>query len=333
MPSKGIIVVHSHEDEELKDSVMEHLGVLETVTKVESKTLASLNRLGTVALKNKLKGREAVVLLLSAPVLSSKFLRQQVVQDMAAQDNLLAIAGRPCAWRIVPWLNENLTWPKVGYVVDADTAQLDLDLTELTYVLAAKTSIGAKNLGEANAVSESPASTAPELASTGPADAEQAESAAPQAEEQITAVEIAAGPADAETPGQEVLLEEGETTDDGANGDPCSQFDGTCSSVLPQGQTMDDDVLCALLELGLILGSSKEDAGELAAAKMVYLHAARKLIDLINDSLVEGKPISRFVRAVRLSMWRSLKEAENEVVDVDILRTAFEETLNAAPAL
>ena len=334
MPSKGIIVVHSDEDEDLKDSVMEHLGVLETVTKVEAKTIESLNRLGTVALKNKLKGREALVLLLSAPVLSSKFLRQQVVQDMAEADSLLAVAGRPCAWRIVPWLNESLTWPKSGYVIDAEGAQLDRDLTELTYILAAKTTGGISELAE----EEIAASISPEILGDDSSEERENTALEDEAEEAETPdlpqplmTEIAAGPAQDDIP-PHGSLDEADTTKDSKStevvqDDLCRQFDDTCLSVLPSGQKLDDDVLGALLELGLILGSTKEDDGDDAGAKKVYLHAARKLIDLINGGLVDGQPISRFVRSVRLSMWRSLKEAENEVADLEVLRASFEEIL------
>ncbi len=333
MSNKGIILVHSSEDDDLTDSVMEHLGVLDTITKLETKTVESLERLGTVALKNKLKDRDALVLVLSAQVLSSKFIRHPMVQDLASSDSVFLIAARPCAWRVVPWLHGSSIWPKVGTLALEDTAKLDHDMTEVAYTLAAQvssefdvTSIEEETeevMVENQMVDDQDVAELEEIPAAGEADV-----VAPE----VAASEIAAGPAEEEVPEvqcDDTIQESTDSEAEDVEEDVRVQFDGTCSSVLPSGAKLDDDVLGALLELGLILGTTKEEAGDLDGAKRVYLHAARKLIDLINVGLVDGQPISRFVRSVRLAMWRSLKEAESETIDVDVLRNAFEEALGS----
>ncbi len=313
MPGKGIILVHSDEDNELLDSVMEHLGVLETVTKLETKTIESLDRLGTVALKKKLKGREALVLLLSAPVLSSKFLRHNVVKELAENDGLLLLMGRTCAWRIVPWLTDRPVWPENGCLTDIHGRELDQDMTELVYSLAEKL-----HLTQPDEVEDEEPSDIQE---------ETEDTALDEAED--ISLTPAAGPAEEELPQADTVVEDSQAGEDLDN-DLTGQFDSTCASVLPEGTQLDDEILSALLELGLILGSTQEDAGEETLARHTYLHAARKLVDLINSSLVDGRAISPFVRKVRLAMWRSLKEAEGGEADINLLRAAFEESIDPA---
>ncbi|MFT7618151.1 MAG: hypothetical protein ACI97A_001791 [Planctomycetota bacterium] len=322
MPSKGIIVVHAQEDEGLKDSVMEHLGVLDHITKLDAIVLEDLDCLGTVALRNKLKGREALVVLLSAQVLSSKFLRHSTVQALAGEGKLVLLSGRQCAWRIIPWLRHCDIWPETGSVGHLAGVERDQTLTELTYDLAGRISDEYENIirdesasitdediedSEVNDVAvELPSET------TSTVDYPAAPDLVP---------EIAAGPAREATDSP---------IEDDSNADEMTrQFDATCVSVFPEGAQLDDDVLGALLELGLISGASCEDDGDMVGARRAYLHAACRLVELVNRSLTDGQPISTFIRQARLSMWRLLKDAEGGDANVDELRGNFEDALSS----
>lgn len=134
-----IIISYSHRDEEAKQFVDDHLGVLHNLGKAEVWEDGQLT-IGDdwfKTIKEKLETCTVSVLLVSNHFLKSEFCIKEEVKTLLEEQKrrgmlIAPILLRPCAWKIVPWLAAIQMWPRDNQPLLAlDPIKQDEELTEV----------------------------------------------------------------------------------------------------------------------------------------------------------------------------------------------------------
>ena len=145
MTAPTVFISYSHRDEEWKDRLVTHLGVL------QQEGLLGLwddRRIEAGAdwypeIEQAMKAASVAVLLISANFLTSKFiLSEEAPRLMERRDKegmrIYPIIVKPCAWQQVKWLSRLQARPKDGRPLSGGTDyQIDVDLAAIAQEIAA----------------------------------------------------------------------------------------------------------------------------------------------------------------------------------------------------
>lgn len=145
-----VFISYSHEDEQDKNRLLKHLGVLQSAGLI---TTWSDDRIGAGAdwrreIEQSMAQARVAVLLVTANFLTSDFIlntEAPILLQRQRQAGLIIfpIIARPCAWRMVGWLQQMQVRPKNGRPVWADGgSHVDDDLAAIAEELAAALSGG-----------------------------------------------------------------------------------------------------------------------------------------------------------------------------------------------
>ena len=134
-----VFISYSHKDEEWKDRVCSHLGVLVKQGLVETwdDRRIAVGDDWKPEIEKAMASAKAAVLLISANFLTSNFiLRDEVPTLLEKRDKdgvrVIPVIVKPCAWQTVPWLAKLQCRPKDGRPLSAgDENQIDQDLADL----------------------------------------------------------------------------------------------------------------------------------------------------------------------------------------------------------
>lgn len=134
-----VFVSYSHADEEEKNELLSHLGVLEGAGLID---LWSDARIGAGAdweteISQAITKAKVAILLISANFLTPKFVLQKEVPELLNRRNregltIFPVIAKACAWKTVDWLakmnvkprNGNPVWSDEGSYVDKDLAAI-----------------------------------------------------------------------------------------------------------------------------------------------------------------------------------------------------------------
>jgi hypothetical protein len=142
--SLKIFISYSHEDANDKNKLETHLRVLESIAPVETWTDTGI-RAGQdwqQEIDKVLDESAVAVLLVTANFLTSKFINVEEVPKILARRkkeglSVFPIIGRPCAWKVVPWLESMQVRPKGAEPVwRSEGRYVDEELTQITYEIA-----------------------------------------------------------------------------------------------------------------------------------------------------------------------------------------------------
>ena len=127
MTKPTVFISYSHKDEEWKDRLVTHLGVLEQVGRI---TIWDDRRIDAGAdwydeIKQVMERAAVTVCLISADYLASDFCVKEEIPyllDRRARNGmtLIPVLLRPCLWKAVPWLTPIQMLPRDGKCVSSD---------------------------------------------------------------------------------------------------------------------------------------------------------------------------------------------------------------------
>jgi hypothetical protein len=140
-----VFISYSHEDEQDKNRLLKHLGVLQSAGLV---TTWSDDRIGAGAdwrreIEQTMAQARVAVLLVTANFLTSDFILNTEVPTLLQRHRqagliIFPIIARPCAWKMVGWLQQMQVRPKNGRPVWGDGgSHVDDDLAAIAEELAA----------------------------------------------------------------------------------------------------------------------------------------------------------------------------------------------------
>ena len=164
MTAPTVFISYSHKDEDWKDRLLTHLGVL------QQEDLLSLwddRRIEAGAdwqpeIEQAMQAASVAVLLVSANFLTSKFiLGEEVPRLLARRDKegmrVFPIIVKPCAWKQVSWLSRLQLRPKDGRPLSGGTDyQIDVDLAAIAEEIAASIKRSEKSDTSTNIATPSP---------------------------------------------------------------------------------------------------------------------------------------------------------------------------------
>ena len=139
MRKPTVFISYSHRDEEWKELLVRHLGVIldrATVEVWDDIRIPAGSR-WEQELRDAMNQARVAVLLISANYLSSDYVRQVEVPELLNRSQndgliLLPILVRPCAWKTVQWLAEREVLPGQGRALSGgDPPQIDSDLAHI----------------------------------------------------------------------------------------------------------------------------------------------------------------------------------------------------------
>ena len=149
-----ILLTCHHQDEAEKNSLLEKLGGVEPGARVETWSEARLDGQGNwqPVFNRALNDARIVILLLSADYLNSAFISQPAVGELlrrhhAAGLPVIGVLARPCAWRVVGWLDQFRVYPEDRSPIwNSSTGDVENVLTGLaeTVVASIKAAAGKK---------------------------------------------------------------------------------------------------------------------------------------------------------------------------------------------
>jgi hypothetical protein len=145
MSRPAVFISYSHQDEEWKDRLVTHLGVLQSQDLLD---LWDDRRIGAgqdwyQEIQEAMATASVAILLVSANFLTSQFiLGEEVPRLLERRDTeglrIFPVIVKPCAWQTVGWLSRMQVRPKDGRPLSAgDEHQIDADLTSIAEELAA----------------------------------------------------------------------------------------------------------------------------------------------------------------------------------------------------
>jgi hypothetical protein len=138
MPAPTVFISYSHKDEDWKDRLVTHLGVLE-----EEGLLQTWNdrKIGAgdewfEEIRKAMDTARVAVLLISANSLTSKFIRNQEVPrllERRSQEGVVVfpVIVKACAWQKVPWLAKLQVRPLDGKPLALRGIRIDSELTKI----------------------------------------------------------------------------------------------------------------------------------------------------------------------------------------------------------
>ena len=139
-----IFISYSHKDEEWKDRLVTHLGVLheQGLLEIWEDRQIAAGEDWLPAIENALNMCHIAVLLISANFLTSKFILQEEVPRLLERRQnegarVIPLIVKPCAWQKVAWLKPMQARPKDGRPLSAgNDHQIDTDLAALANEIA-----------------------------------------------------------------------------------------------------------------------------------------------------------------------------------------------------
>jgi len=139
MSTRRIFISYSHNDEEWKNRVESHLGVLarQGLLDVWSDRKIAVGDEWFDAIEQEIGQADAAILLISANFLNSDFiLNKEVSRLLERRKNegmrVIPVIIKPCAWKKIPWLSALQARPRDGRPLSSGTEyQIDSDLAAL----------------------------------------------------------------------------------------------------------------------------------------------------------------------------------------------------------
>jgi hypothetical protein len=136
MDTHRIFISYSHKDEEWKERVESHLGVLARQGLLDfwSDRKIDVGDEWFSAIEKEINQADAAILLISANFLNSDFiLKEEVSRLLERRRNggmrIIPLIIKPCAWKKVQWLSSLQARPKDGRPLSSGTEyQIDSDL-------------------------------------------------------------------------------------------------------------------------------------------------------------------------------------------------------------
>ena len=139
MTKPTVFISYSHKDEEWKDSLVTHLGVLQSQGLLD---LWDDRRIGAgedwhQEIQEAMAAASVAVLLVSAHFLTSQFILGEEVPCLLKRRDkeglhIFPVIVKPCAWQTVGWLSRMQARPKDGRPLSAgDEHQIDTALTAI----------------------------------------------------------------------------------------------------------------------------------------------------------------------------------------------------------
>ncbi|MCX6584544.1 MAG: toll/interleukin-1 receptor domain-containing protein [Candidatus Aminicenantes bacterium] len=134
-----VFISYSHKDEEWKDRVMTHLGILENenILKLWNDRDIGIGADWFPGIEKELNNACLVIMLITANFLTSQFiLRNEVPQILQRRKNegilVVPVIVKPCAWQAVQWLSAMQLFPKDGIPVSTlEESEIDTQLANL----------------------------------------------------------------------------------------------------------------------------------------------------------------------------------------------------------
>ncbi|MGB2981639.1 MAG: toll/interleukin-1 receptor domain-containing protein, partial [Candidatus Zixiibacteriota bacterium] len=137
MSEPSVFISYSHKDEEWKDRLITHLGVLEKQGYL--KTWDDRQIEGgddwRSEIENAMDSAHVIVPMITADFLTSDFILNEEVTKMLerkrkARVRIMPLIVKPCAWDTVKWLKQLQARPKDGRpLMKGDECQIEEDLT------------------------------------------------------------------------------------------------------------------------------------------------------------------------------------------------------------
>ena len=139
MARPTVFISYSHKDEEEKEQLLSHLGVLRDADLID---LWSDDRIGAGAdweaeIRQAIDRAKVAILLVSANFLTSGFILQKEVPELLNRRDsegltIFPVIAKPCAWKRVDWLAKmnarprdgRPVWRAAGIHVDEDLAAI-----------------------------------------------------------------------------------------------------------------------------------------------------------------------------------------------------------------
>jgi tetratricopeptide (TPR) repeat protein len=144
MSSPSIFISYSHKDEEWKDRIVSHLGVLkmENIIDVWDDRRIEAGDDWHAEIDNAIITASIAILIISANFLTSKFIIDEEVKKLLERRvkegvRVIPVIAKPCAWTQVKWLSSIQARPKDGKPLSAGSEhQIDVDLAKLANEIA-----------------------------------------------------------------------------------------------------------------------------------------------------------------------------------------------------
>ncbi len=138
MPAPTVFISYSHKDEDWKDRLVTHLGVLEEEGLLQTWNDRKIGA-GDEWFEEIRKGMDTArvaVLLISANSLTSKFIRNQEVPRLLERRSqegvvIFPVIVKDCAWQKVPWLAKLQVRPLDGKPLALRGIRIDSELTKI----------------------------------------------------------------------------------------------------------------------------------------------------------------------------------------------------------
>lgn len=140
---KKIFISYSHKDEEWKDLLVAHLGVLENIEILDiwddRKITAGEKWLPSI--ENALNKASAAIMIISAYYLSSDFIKKKEIESLLERRakegmRIFPLILSACAWNLLDWLNEIQVRPPDGKpLMSFKKSEIDKYLTEFAIEL------------------------------------------------------------------------------------------------------------------------------------------------------------------------------------------------------
>lgn len=165
MPS--VFISYSHKDEEWKDRLITHLGVLEQegILDLWDDRRIEVGEDWKPEIEKAINQASIAILMISANFLTSKFILSEEVPKLLARREkegvrVIPLIVKPCAWTQVKWLSKIQARPKDGKPLSARRApQADADLAAFANEIAAsvkRVGVGAKHASPLHAMTIPP---------------------------------------------------------------------------------------------------------------------------------------------------------------------------------
>lgn len=134
MSRQKIFISYSHENEDWKDRLVQHLVILEARIDLWDDRRIKPGDDWRAEIDAALEAAQVAVLLISPDFLNSRFVRETEVPRLQERGiRMIPLIVRPCAWELVDWLQDIQAHPRDGRALSAgDDSQIDEDLAALT---------------------------------------------------------------------------------------------------------------------------------------------------------------------------------------------------------
>ncbi len=139
MSKASVFISYNRADEEWKDRLLAHLGVLERedLLEVWDDQKIAPGSAWRADIEAAMERATVALLLISVEFLNSRFIRSEEVPQLLERRRVegltvIPLLVRPCAWEVVPWLARMQLWPRHGRALaESNVVDVDNDLAAL----------------------------------------------------------------------------------------------------------------------------------------------------------------------------------------------------------